>query len=243
MLLKHCNFLLSCFYRQSTFRTRKRKSWRLEFVLTCKIHKWNFVASCIVQESLWNHTAWELSQPINTECNPGTRARICQECLFVGSHSAPQRSRNTCSLISCSFRLCSLISWSSCSALSSSWDTSIRACSRLRFKLCRKQNVQYIGFGFSNVCIMKIFSYTIASLTALRHQKKWRHQWWNPNEIHGQCCSYLNRSSPFYKHCLLNLNLSSNLHFLTPGLETKTKHRPQKASIIDSIYLYFIQHY
>lgn len=171
MLLKHCNFLLSWFYRQCTFRTRKRKTWSLEFVLTCKIHKWNFVSSYIVQEPLWNHTASELSQPINTKHNPGTRARICQECLFVGSHSAPQRSRNTCSLISCSFRLCSLISWSSCSALSSSWDTSIRACSRLRFKLCRKQNVQYIGFGFSNGCIMKIFSYTNASLAAVRHQK------------------------------------------------------------------------
>lgn len=52
-------------------------------------------------------------------------------CSRAGSH--------TCSLISWSFRLCSLISWRSCSALSSSWDTSIRACSKLRFKLCRKQ--------------------------------------------------------------------------------------------------------
>lgn len=57
------------------------------------------------------------------------------------SHVPPcsWQGRHTCSLISWSFRLCSLISWRSCSALSSSWDTSIRACSKLRFKLCRKQ--------------------------------------------------------------------------------------------------------
>lgn len=120
---------------------------------------------------MWKHTDWESSQPTNIKRNPGNTARICQEYLFADSHSAPRRSRYTCSLISCSFLLCSLISWSSCSALSSSWDTSIRACSRLRFKLCRKQNVQYIVFGFSDGCIIKTFSYTNAFLTAVRHQK------------------------------------------------------------------------
>lgn len=43
-----------------------------------------------------------------------------------------------------------------------------------------------------------------------------------------------------FTNCLLHINLSSNLYFLTSALETKTKQRSQKASIIDSIYLYFI---
>lgn len=41
----------------------------------------------------------------------------------------------TCSLISCSLLLCSRMSCRSCRALSSSCDTSMRACSKLRFKL------------------------------------------------------------------------------------------------------------
>lgn len=143
-------------------------------MLTCIIHKSVILLLPILFKKPCEKTKdWELSQPTDLKRNPGNRARIRQKCLFVDSHPAPRRSRYTCSLISCSFRLCSLISWSSCSALSSSWDTSIRACSRLRFKLCRKQNVQYTVFGFSGGSIIKIFSYINASLTAARHQKIW----------------------------------------------------------------------
>ncbi len=55
----------------------------------------------------------------------------------------------TCSLISCSLLLCSRMSCRSCRALSSSCDTSMRACSKLRFKLWNthkrftKQSVQF----------------------------------------------------------------------------------------------------
>lgn len=44
---------------------------------------------------------------------------------------------HTCSLISCSLLLCSRMSCSSCMALSSSLETSTRASSKLRFRLCR----------------------------------------------------------------------------------------------------------
>lgn len=44
---------------------------------------------------------------------------------------------HTCSLISCSLLLCSRMSCSSCMALSSSLETSTRASSKLRFRLCK----------------------------------------------------------------------------------------------------------
>lgn len=149
---------------QSTFRIRKIKPGSLEFVLS-------YITSHFVYKTTWKHTDWKLPQWTNIKGSLATELEYARERMFVGGHSTTHR-RYTCSLISCSFRLCSLISWSSCSALSSSWDTSIRACSRLRFKLCRKWNVQNTVFVFSDGCIIKIFNYANSSLTVAKHQKK-----------------------------------------------------------------------
>lgn len=53
------------------------------------------------------------------------------------------KCRPTCSLISWSLLLCSRMSWRSCSALSSSCVTSIRACSKLRFRLWNQDKLVF----------------------------------------------------------------------------------------------------
>lgn len=100
---------------------------------------WNLKKFHLESES----SKWPTYLFLSPSSPPSFPFSVPQTCLPWNERSelvsCSQAASHTCSLISWSFRLCSLISWRSCSALSSSWDTSIRACSKLRFKLCGKQ--------------------------------------------------------------------------------------------------------